>query len=158
MSAILSAVPLDYLDLRSLIDAASTGGRFTMLEVTLEPRQIVAPLHRHSREDEYNVVLVGRIGAMLGEEVVFGEPGDVIFKPRNQWHTFWNASDEPARVLEIISPSGFELFFAEFTEDTAPPSPDDAIEIEARYGLEFDFGSAPGLMQEHDVRFGGHLT
>ena len=40
-------------------------------------------------------------------------PGDLIFKPRNQWHTFWNADDEPARILEIISPAGFEKHFAE---------------------------------------------
>jgi quercetin dioxygenase-like cupin family protein len=47
------------------------------------------------------------VGALLGDEVVIGGPGDLIFKPRNQWHTFWNASDQPARLLEIISPAGF---------------------------------------------------
>jgi len=36
-------------------------------------------------------VLEGRVGALLGDEVVYGEPGDLVFKPRNQWHTFWNA-------------------------------------------------------------------
>jgi hypothetical protein len=29
-----------------------------------------------------------------------------------QWHTFWNASDEPARLLEIIAPAGFERGFS----------------------------------------------
>jgi len=47
---------------------------------------------------------------------VIGGPGDLIFKPRNQWHTFWNAGDQPARLLEIISPAGFERFFAELVE------------------------------------------
>src|SRR5947208_438751 len=51
----------------------------------------------------------GRAGAQLGEEVVYAEPGDVIFKPRGQWHSFWNAGDEPARILEIISPAGREV-------------------------------------------------
>jgi len=59
-----------------------------------------ARLHRHSREDEYSYVLEGRVGALLGEEVVIGEPGDLIFKPRGQWHSFWNAGYEPARILE----------------------------------------------------------
>jgi len=139
-----------------MIDAAMAGGRFTLLEITLAHREIVAPLHRHSREDEFNVVLAGRIGAMLGDEVVIGEPGDLIFKPRDQWHTYWNAGDEPARVLELISPSGFERFFGEFAQHAEPPSPEVSIAIGARYGLEFDFESAPRLMQEHGVVFGGH--
>ena len=45
--------------------------------------------------------------------VEHGNPGDMIFKPREQWHTFWNADDAPARGLEIISPAGFENYFRE---------------------------------------------
>ena len=47
---------------------------------------------------------------------MFGEVGDLILKPRGQWHTFWNAGDEPARLLEIISPAGFGRYFAELSE------------------------------------------
>jgi gentisate 1,2-dioxygenase len=68
-------------------------------------------MHRHHKEDEYTYVLAGRIGATLDGQEVFAEPGDLIFKPRNQWHTFWNAGDEPASVLELISPAGLEEFF-----------------------------------------------
>ena len=57
---------------------------------------LVAPLHRHTREDEYSFVLEGRMGALLGDEVVYAEAGDLAFKPGNQWHTFWNAGDSPA--------------------------------------------------------------
>jgi len=53
----------------------------------MSPRALTAPLHRHTREDEYSYVLEGRIGALLGAEVLLGNPGDLIFKPRNQWHT-----------------------------------------------------------------------
>ncbi len=61
-----------------------------------------APLHRHSREDEYSYVIEGRFGALLGDEVVYGEVGDLIFKPRGQWHSFWNAGDTPARTGQLI--------------------------------------------------------
>jgi oxalate decarboxylase/phosphoglucose isomerase-like protein (cupin superfamily) len=47
----------------------------------------------------------GRVGALWGDDVLIAQPGDLVFKPRNQWHTFWNAGDEPARILEIISPA-----------------------------------------------------
>ena len=79
----------------------------------MPPRALAALLHRHSREDEYSFVLEGRVGALLGDEVVYGGPGDLIFKPRGQWHTFWNAGDDAARLLEIISPAGFERYFEE---------------------------------------------
>jgi hypothetical protein len=56
------------------------------------------------------------MGALLGDDVVEAGPGDLVFKPRNQWHTFWNAGDEPCRILEIISPAGFERYFQELVD------------------------------------------
>jgi len=61
----------------------------SLVEHPMPPRALAAPLRRHSGEDEYSFVLEGRVGALLGDEVVYGEPGDLIFKPRGQWHTFW---------------------------------------------------------------------
>jgi len=112
-----------------------------------------APLHRHSREDEYSFVLEGRIGARLGDQVVFAEPGELVFKPRDQWHTFWNAGDTEARLLEIISPAGFERYFEELVKLFAagPLSPGVLAEVARRYGLEVDASSVPGLVAEHGL-------
>src|ERR1700736_4409999 len=101
---------------RFIVDGSESGGGFSLVEHPLEPRALAAPMHRHSREDEYSYILEGRVGADLGGEIVVGEVGDLIFKPRGQWHTFWNAGDEPARLLEIISPAGFEKFFVELID------------------------------------------
>jgi len=139
---------------RFMIDADETaGGAFSLVEHPMPPRRIAAPLHRHSREDEYSFVLEGRMGAQLGDEVVFAEVGDLVFKPRDQWHTFWNAGNEPARILEIISPGGFEGFFKELGENLANPDPDPAFvaELGERYGLEFDPESLPRLCEEHGL-------
>jgi quercetin dioxygenase-like cupin family protein len=76
---------------RFMVNSRESGGGFALVEHLLPPRTLAAPLHRHSREDEYSYVLEGRVGAQLGEDEVFGEAGDLIFKPRGQWHTFWNA-------------------------------------------------------------------
>src|SRR5215210_5321267 len=78
-------------------------GGFSLVEHPMPPRTLAAPLHRHSREDEYSFVLEGRMGALLGDQEVHAEVGDLVFKPREEWHTFWNAGDEPCRILEIIS-------------------------------------------------------
>lgn len=93
------------IGVRFMIDGAQSGGGFSLVEHPMPPRALGAPLHRHTREDEYSYVLEGRVGALLGDDVVYGEPGDLIFKPRGQWHSFWNAGDQPARILEIISPA-----------------------------------------------------
>jgi hypothetical protein len=58
------------LGIRFMIPGADSDGGFSLVEHPLEPRTLAAPLHRHSREDEYSFVLSGRIGALLGDEVV----------------------------------------------------------------------------------------
>src|SRR3954454_22522108 len=142
---------------RHLADGDETGGGFSVVEHPMPPRALAAPLHRHTREDEYSYVLEGRMGALLGDEVVIAEAGDFVFKPRNQWHTFWNAGDEPARILEIIAPAGFEQFFAEIVArpaDAPPPTPGQRSALAERYGLEFDFDSIPALLEEFGLTLG----
>ena len=119
----------------------------------MAPRALAAPLHRHTHEDEYSYVLEGRMGADLGGEVVHAEAGDLVFKPRGQWHAFWNAGDEPCRILEIISPGGFERYFEELVDLRARPTPEAVAEIAARYGLELDMASVPVLCERHGLRF-----
>ena len=143
------------MGVRFMIDGSESGGGFSLVEHPMRPRALGAPLHRHSREDEYSYVLEGRVGALLGEEVVYGEPGDLIFKPRGQWHTFWNAGDEPARILEIISPAGFERYFEKVITLFAGgdvPDPAALAGVAAEYGLEIDLASVPRLIEEHGLR------
>src|SRR6185503_1709408 len=102
------SVFLGSIGARMMTWAEETEDRFSLVEHPMPPRRLAAPVHKHSREDEYSYVLEGRMGALLGDEVVYAEVGELAFKPRDQWHTFWNAGDEPCRILEIISPGGFE--------------------------------------------------
>src|SRR5207244_11408510 len=133
---------------RFCIDGVEAGARFSLGEHPMSPRALAAPLHLHTREDEYSFVLEGRMGALLGDEVVEARPGDLVFKPRSQWHTFWNAGDEPCRILEIISPAGFERFFAELVDlgGVASAAPDVLGELCARYALGMDRSSIPDLI------------
>ena len=147
---------LGAIGVRFMVDGDESGGGFSLVEHPMPPRALAAPLHRHSREDEYSFVLEGRVAALLGDEVIYGQPGDLIFKPRGQWHTFWNAGDEPARILEIISPAGFERYFDELVELPTDKPPDRAqiAAIAARFGLELDFASILPLVEEHGLTFG----
>ena len=88
--------------------------------------------------------------------MVFAETGDLVFKPRDQWHTFWNPGDEPVRILEVISPAGFERYFEEIVDLTAEGTMDPAKfpKLAAPYGLEGDLESIPRLCEEHGLVFG----
>ena len=114
-------------------------------------RALAATLHRHTREEEYSFLLEGRMGGLLGDDVVEAGPGDLVFKPRNEWHTFWNATDGPARVLEIISPGGLEEAFRSI--DTASPDLDLGPVIEP-YGCAGDMAATLPIMEKHDLTFG----
>ena len=143
------AVDLGSLGVRFMVWSEESGGGFSLVEHPIPPRTLAAPLHRHSGEDEYSYVLQGRMGALLGDHVVYADEGTLVFKPRDQWHTFWNAGDGPCRILEIISPGGFERLFEEAAEprETTGPS------LDARYGIEFDFESVGRLCEEHGLVF-----
>ncbi len=152
------AVDLGSIGARMMTWTEETGGGFSLVEHPMPPRHLAAPVHKHSREDEYSFVVEGRMGALLGDEVVYAEAGDLAFKPRDQWHTFWNAGDTPCRILEIISPGGFEHFFdelgalvAEAQRQRSAPDPAAFLELGARYGLEFDPESVPRLCEEHGL-------
>ena len=150
---------LGSIGVRFMIDGAEAAERFSLVEHPMSARALAAPLHRHTREDEYSYVLEGRMGALLGDDVVTAGPGDLVFKPRNQWHTFWNAGDEPCRILEIISPAGFERFFAELDAmGGALQAPPQALgELAQRYGLEMQPDTIPGLLERFGLVLGEDL-
>ena len=132
---------------RFLIDGSDTGERFSLVQHLFAPRALAAPMHRHRLEDEYTFVLEGRIGAVVdGNEVVAG-PGDLVFKPRNQWHTFWNAGDEPASVLELISPAGLERFFRWLAELDHEPSTAELAETAGPYQCDVDQAATDALVE-----------
>jgi oxalate decarboxylase/phosphoglucose isomerase-like protein (cupin superfamily) len=83
-------------------------------------------------------------------------PGELVFKPRGLAHTFWNAGDEPARLLELISPAGFENYFRELAPLLAASERDEAAigEVVARYQLEINFDTIPLLAERHGLRLG----
>jgi mannose-6-phosphate isomerase-like protein (cupin superfamily) len=151
---------LGSIGVRFLIDGADAAGRFSLVEHPMSPHALAAPLHRHTREDEYSFVLQGRMGALLGEEVVEAGPGDLVFKPRNEWHTFWNAGGEPCRILELISPAGFEQFFRELHGfgGAMNADPEEFAGLCERYAVEMQPGSVPELAERFGLRVGEPLS
>lgn len=146
---------LGSIGVRFMLDGDTSDGGFALVEHPMSGHALAAPLHKHAREDEYSYVLEGRMGALLGDDVLEAGPGDLVFKPRDQWHTFWNAGDDPCRILEIIAPAGFERFFAELVDLGGVAQADPAVmgSLCERYALEMDPASVPGLVERFGLRF-----
>jgi mannose-6-phosphate isomerase-like protein (cupin superfamily) len=134
---------------RFILDATDAGGAFSLVEHLLAPRALAAPLHLHTAEDEYSYVLEGEVGAWLGGQELVAGAGSLVCKPRNQWHTFWNAGDVPARILEIIAPGGLEVLFRTLDGLDEPPEPAQLSRLAATYGCEVDFAGTGPIVERH---------
>lgn len=139
------------LGVRWKIDGPSAQGRFAVVHHPIAPHALAAPLHYHNNEDEYSFVLKGTLGALLGDEVVSAQAGSWVFKPRAQWHTFWNPGDVPCEIIEVFSPAGFENYFREVS--AAWGNIQKFGEINQRYQLEMDFESVPKLCERFHLTF-----
>ncbi|WP_372910605.1 cupin domain-containing protein [Salinigranum sp.] len=127
-----------------------------VVEHSLPPKTLGAPLHRHAREDEISYVLAGELTVQADGEISTVPAGEFVVKGRDVWHAFWNAGDDPVRFLEIIAPGDFSGFFAAVADHLSGGPPDEAAmarvdELAERYGLEFDWGSVPDLCERHGI-------
>ncbi len=140
---------------RFLIRSEQTDGRFALVEHTLAPRALGAPVHTHRREDEYSYVLSGRMGAIVGEDEIEAGPGQLVVKPRGVPHAFWNAADVETRVIEMISTGGFEQYFVEVEPLLSVPGEPDMealAAIQGRYEMSMDPSSIPSLVERFELR------
>lgn len=102
------------------------------------------PLHIHHNEDEVLHVLEGQYEFWLDGAITRGGQGTTMFLPRGVPHTFRVVGGEPGRNLAIVTPGGFEGFFAEVAarDLTLPRDMPRLVETGGLYGLEF-VGPAP---------------
>lgn len=135
------------------VRAADTGS-ISIVEHVFAPGAVVPP-HRHTREDEISYVVEGEIGFRSDGREVSLAAGGYIVKPRGELHAMWNAGSVAARMIEIITPAGFERYFDELADAVARAGrPDPAViaPIADRYGLSFDFAELPDLVSRYGLR------
>jgi quercetin dioxygenase-like cupin family protein len=136
------------------LTAADTGS-ISIVEHTFAPGILVPP-HRHTHEDEISYVIEGEIGFRSGDHEVSLRSGGYIVKPRGELHAMWNASATPARMMEIVSPAGFERYFVDMAEAIAAAGgqrdPAMLAALRERYGLAFEFDGVPDLVARHGLR------
>lgn len=138
---------------RYIVESAVSGGRITLVEHVLGPKSLAAPIHRHTREDEYTFVLAGTLGVIEDGVEITASLGDLVVKPRGRWHTFWNAGEDELRVLEIIVPGGIEMLFRRLAEPDGGYSPETLPALAAEYGAQVDFEATLPLVERHGLVF-----
>jgi quercetin dioxygenase-like cupin family protein len=151
------AAPLAALGTIHKVSSTITGGQLAVIEHSLPPRQLGVPMHRHWREDELSIVITGRLGALLGEQEVHADAGSYLWKPRGQWHTFWNAGDTDLQCIELVIPGGLEGCFRALSRLLAAansPEPSEIDTLAIEYGLEFDFLQTARICTRFGLTFG----
>lgn len=97
---------------KTILAPEDTGGAMSIVDST-SPVGSGPPRHIHHNEDESFVILTGACQVWLeGEEKVL-QAGESAFIPRGKEHTFKVIGNEPCRHLVILTPGGFEGFFAD---------------------------------------------
>jgi len=134
------------------IDGPNTGGAMSLVEQPFDVGALVPP-HLHTREDEVSIVVEGRVGFRSGNVEVVLDAGGYIVKPRGEIHAMWNAGKSPARIIEIISPAGFEEAMREVAAMAAAGAAnlDGLNAMAARYGMSFE---APDWLPDVIARYG----
>jgi quercetin dioxygenase-like cupin family protein len=114
---------------RTILSPEASEGAMSILDSTA-PVTTRPPRHVHECEDEIFIVLTGHCEFWVeGARFVKG-PGETAFVPRGKEHTFRVIGDTPSRHLVILTPGGFEGFFADMARGQFR-IPEDVPEIEA---------------------------
>jgi quercetin dioxygenase-like cupin family protein len=138
------------------IGGERTNGVISIVEHPIQPGVLVPP-HVHQDFDEWSYILEGKVGARIGDEEFTAGPGSYVLKPRRIPHTFWNAGPGPARLIEIITPAGFEQFFADMGEmdRTTGFDPARMTALGAAHGTTYSMDWVPELEARYGIRLMG---
>jgi mannose-6-phosphate isomerase-like protein (cupin superfamily) len=148
----MGALPVDLL-----VPAAFSAGAYELHEQPVPPGVLVVP-HTHTHQDQISVVTRGTLGVLVGDEEFVAPAGSCVLRPRGIVHALWNASPEPARMIEVSSPdAGIEEFFRRFTDLTAADRATSLAiaELARPYGITYRPDLVPGLEARHGVSAGG---
>jgi quercetin dioxygenase-like cupin family protein len=146
-------LPMGGVGVQFKIEGDRTGGAVSILEHPISPGGFAVP-HTHTNEDEISYVLEGTLGAEIDGEELTVEVGEYLFKPRGLKHAFWNPTDEPARIIEIIAPAGLERLFRMAGTSRGLQGTDDferGLANMAEHGIQPHFEELDAFLARHGL-------
>jgi quercetin dioxygenase-like cupin family protein len=122
-----------------------TGGTYGVIEAVVPPG-VGTPMHIHTREEEGFLVIEGELEFEVDGRGLTATRGSFLHLPKGRPHGYVNRATQPAKVICLFVPGGFEGFFEEGGEpvddlDLAvrSPSPADPRKLQTigkKYGME----------------------
>jgi mannose-6-phosphate isomerase-like protein (cupin superfamily) len=136
------------------LDKTHTAGNLGIVEMTVKPGYLAAPPHLHHNFDEICYLQEGSLNVMIGKEVTEIHAGSWHVRPRGIIHTFWNSGKQPAKVIELYTPGGFEAYLKDlaelFKQNPNPPAPK-IQSLAAKYDMVIHFELLKGIMDKYQV-------
>lgn len=130
------------------VHTTQLNNEYSVMEGVMQPGSLLAP-HTHQREDQVVAVLTGELEFEVGGEGGLrftAKAGGYVIKPRGAEHTFWNATDEPVRYIELSGGPGFQGFIDASTELGSVKA---SRRSEAEYEITWSYHRIPKLMVQH---------
>lgn len=123
---------------RTILSTEASGGRISVID-SVSPSNSGPPRHIHHDADETFVMLSGDAEFWMEGETQIKGPGETMFVPKGSEHTFRIISRTPSRHLTILSPGGFEGFFAEMADRRLriPEDMEEVVRCAKRFQLSF---------------------
>ncbi len=151
---------LGSIGVRFMLDGATTGGGFSLVEHPMSPRALAAPLHRHLREDEYSYVLEAaweRCSATTCSKPVLAT--SCSSRAANGTRSGTPATP-PAASSRSSRPPASSASSQELVDlgGALEAEPSALAELCERYALEMDPASVPGLLERFGLRLGEPLA
>ncbi|MBF0278878.1 MAG: cupin domain-containing protein [SAR324 cluster bacterium] len=92
-------------DLNPAMIMQSVAGEYMKAGIVTKPEGEGPPLHMHPNEEQFTLILEGKLHFILGDEDRILEPGDLVHIPRFTNHRS-RAVDGPAVFFTVKSPPG----------------------------------------------------
>ena len=127
------------IQMRILEDGQTTEHRLGMGEITIAPHTAGPPQHRHAQHDEGFYVVSGTVRFTVGEKSYDAPSRSLVMVPPGAPHTFANAGDEPAVLLNTFTPDLYVQYFRDLHDMIAAGQPVTGpvlLEVMARYATE----------------------
>ncbi len=143
------------MNLTFKLSSRETSNHLGLWESVIQPGELGAPPHYHTKTDEICRVLEGTVVFMTGSKITEVNAGGWHLRPKGMVHTFWNSSGEAAKTIDICIPGGHEYYMQELAllfENNNRPKASDFRRLEKKFDIHYRFDLLNQVMEKYKVK------
>jgi len=124
------------VDFRLKVRSNQTNNQYSCMEFLIGPKIMGPAPHVHKALDEIMFVQEGVVSVLVEDKVYEVEAGGWHMRPRGMVHTFWNASDKPARFIDMYVNQAFDNFLEEMFLKLIPDLMKRGVSLTSKEAIE----------------------